>query len=210
MNEQRSDRTLPRIGGVALLAAPLLLLLGNLMRLGIGGDDNAELLAEVTGARGRFYAGTVLTLIGLAVLAGAVVRLVALARMRDGADWWALIGGGFAIVGLLASTNIVTFDIVMWLMTDSANDAAAMVALAETAEDSAGFTIAVLLPGLAFPVGLFLIAIALWRSPIAPRWAPIILAVGAVMLLTDAVLLVGLGALAVDTLRETVAMPEGT
>ena len=108
-------------------------------------------------------------------------------------------------------------------MTDSANDAAAMVTLVETAENSTGFVLAVLLPGLAFPIGLLLIAIALWRSAIAPRWAPIVLVAGAllfplgrvpssdaVMLLTDVVLLVGLGALAVDTLRETVAMPEGT
>ena len=221
MSDPTAEITLPRVGGAALLAAPLLLLLGNLLRFGIATSDNAELLAEIGESRGRFYAGTVLLLLGVAVLVAAVLRMVTLARPR--AEWWALGGGALAIFGLLAGSNILTVDIVRWLMTDSASDAAVTVTLADLADDSAGYTIAVLVPGLAFPIGLLVLAVALWRSQITPRWAPIVVAVGAVLfpigripaidpllLITDLVLLVGLGALAVDTLRETITMPDGT
>src|ERR687893_3141437 len=85
-----ADERRRKIGGVCLLAAPLILLAGDWMRAGAG----------------LRYESLVLMKLSLAFFVGAVLALVHLLRER--ADLTGLAGGALAVVGCMAASGIVT------------------------------------------------------------------------------------------------------
>ncbi len=200
------DRVRTIGGAICLIGAPLALLVGDLLVIDlIEYDDNAEQIKEIFEHPDRWLAGSALFLLGFTLLVGAV--LVIAGRLREkGADGYGLIGGGLAVIGLIASAGIVTvFGPVLWLMSQQEANIPAMVDLLDSAEDSNGFG-AISIVGLALFIGVLVLAVGLWRSGSVPIAAAALVGVGIVLefvgnplevqaaaIVGDVVLLAGLG-----------------
>lgn len=152
----------------SLIAAPLLMLLSGLVLPQLRGPDGTELSVSAS-YPGRYYAYVLLGLAGSAVLVPAVygiVRRTRLRRARLGA-----IGGGLALIGAalsLADWGGELVKVEMGALSTTYHDA--MVALLDRFDSSARIAAPLQISGIAFLLGMILLAIGLFRGRTAPGW----------------------------------------
>lgn len=181
----------PRLVGVSLIGAPLLMLSADAASLAFGG-------AGVPGGIALWVAfyGFVGASIGMMQLAGS--------------GWLAVVGALFAVFGCLLGTTIVGTDRVFNAMLQRGMTSEFVT---EIAMEPAIFLTS-RAPGLAFPIGLFILTIALARAQVLSRVAASVLAVGVVLfpvgriavgvaanVVSDALMLAVLGGLGLKVLR---------
>ena len=160
-----ADERRRKIGGVCLLAAPLILLAGDWMRAGAG----------------LRYESLVLMKLSFAVFAAAVLALIHMLRER--ADRTGLFGGALALVGCVSASGIVTAAMIGWSIESAALGEPVGRAV-EGAMQAGGvptFLFLFPLPGLAFPAGLLVLSAGLLRAKAAPVPAALLLALGALL-----------------------------
>jgi hypothetical protein len=94
------------------------------------------------------------------------------------------LGGGLAMVGLLATTAIVAIEgFVGWQAgAATGSDTAAMTALFERVTETTGVVIPVFIMSFAFTVGMVFLAAGLYRAHAVQSWTAAMLAVGSVVL----------------------------
>ena len=191
----------------SLIAAPVLLLLSGLVLPQLRGPDGAELSVSASHP-GRYYAYVLLGLAGTVLLAPAVygiARRTRLRRARLGA-----IGGGLALIGValsLADWGGELVKVEMGALSTTYHDA--MVALLDRFDSSARIAVPLQVSGIAFLLGMILLAIGLFRGRTAPAGVCIALIAGAlgniagfaagslvILDLGNAALLLGMGYLA--------------
>jgi hypothetical protein len=125
------------------------------------------------------------------------------------------VGGGLAMLGLLAFTAIVAMELVMWQMAGAGNTGEA-VALLERLNETAGIVIPFVLLSFGFALGMACLAVGLYRARAVQSWMAVFVAVGAILfgfavatamdwlaIVAAAFLVVGLGAIGRMVLRET-------
>jgi hypothetical protein len=173
-----SRRFSRKFAAIALIAAPLLMALGNFIDPAWS-DDTAEYLAEVADGEGAYLtAGALWTLGSLLLVVGmlGVVRLVRGRRVTLGQ-----IGAGliiFGAIGMSAGLAFNGFEIAM----AAEDNREAMVSLSDAVEESAALTIywvGFFMGGIV--LGVILLTISLFRTKIVPIWAPILLIVSIVL-----------------------------
>lgn len=160
-----ADERRRKIGGACLVAAPLILLAGDVMRAGAG----------------LRYESIVMMKLSFALFAGAVIALVHMLRER--ADRTGLAGGALALVGCLSATGIVTAHMI-GLSLESASLGEPVERAIQGAMEAGGvpaFLFLFPLPGLAFPAGLLVLSFGLLRAKAAPAPAALLLAAGALL-----------------------------
>lgn len=195
--------------GLALIAAPLLFLLADVISPAWN-DDTAAYVSEVAESPGAQAWSGLLYVIGFALIVPAVIGIAHLVKGRG--VTLAHIGAGLAVLGLgafpaLAVTSI--FDAVAVETIAQAD----YVTLIDGLEDEAAaiaLLLVVLIPAL---LSLLFIAAALWRSGLAPWWIAVVLIVSAVLLaagssqvlniVSDVLLLGAFGFIAVRILQMT-------
>jgi hypothetical protein len=192
----------------SLIAAPVLMLLSGLVLPQLRGPDGTE-LSVAAGYPGRYYAYVLLGLAGSMALIPAVygiVRRTCLCRGRLGA-----IGGGLALIGAalsLADWGGELVKVEMGALSATYHDA--MVALLGRFDSSARIAAPLQISGIAFLLGMILLAIGLFRGRTAPGWVCVTLVAGTlgnlagfatgsllVLDLGNAGLLIGMGYLAI-------------
>jgi hypothetical protein len=192
----------------SLIAAPILMLLSGLVLPQLRGPDGTE-LSVAAGHPGRYYAYVLLGLVGGIVLIPAVygiARRTRLRRARLGA-----VGGGLALIGAalsLADWGGELVKVEMGALSTTYHDA--MVTLLGRFDSSARIAAPLQISGLAFLLGMILLAIGLFRGRTAPGWVCIGLIAGTlgnlagfatgslvVLDLGNAGLLIGMGYLAI-------------
>jgi hypothetical protein len=140
-DHQASRRPAPRqlrqrLAAASLIAAPLLLLAGELLHPQ-NLPDPAQQLATVAADPGRWYLAHLLSLLGFALLVPAILGLAQLVGRRRAA--LADLGGALALLGVLASVGLLTLDgFGVWQMAQPAADRAEMAALLERIFTSPG------------------------------------------------------------------------
>jgi hypothetical protein len=157
---------LRRAGAAAcLLAAPLLMLAGDVLRV----------------AGGAHLAWLVMFKLAFALFVGAALAVAHLTSER--ADRTGLVGAALAVVGCLAGSGIVTANAVLAPIETAGLDAAATQAIeaAFKASSAGGYVVLYPLPGLAFPVGFLVLACALLRARVVSPVAAAALALGALL-----------------------------
>jgi hypothetical protein len=173
-----SRRFSRKFAAIALIAAPLLMALGNFIDPAWS-DDTAEYLAEVADGEGAYLtAGVLWTLGSLLLVVGmlGVVRLVRGRRVTLGQ-----IGAGliiFGAIGMSAGLAFNGFEIAM----AAEDNREAMVSLSDAVEESTALTIywvSFFMGGIV--LGVILLTISLFRTKIVPIWAPILLVVSIVL-----------------------------
>jgi hypothetical protein len=152
----------------SLIAAPLLMLLSGLVLPRLRGPDGTE-LSVAASYPGRYYAYVLLGLVGSMALAPAVygiARRTGLRRARLGA-----IGGILALTGValsLADWGGELVKVEMGTLSPTYHDA--MVALLGRFDSSARIAVPLQVSGIAFLLGMILLAIGLFRGRTAPGW----------------------------------------
>jgi len=198
------------VAGCCLLAAPLLLLVAMVIHPDTGTSE-ASLVAAAADSPDAWYVAHLLVLVSLAVAIPAVLGLMHMLRERETS--FGHVGGGLALLGILAFTGIVAVEgFAGWQIAKGGDDAA----LLERLYDSAGFVIPFVLMGFAFMLGMLVLAVGLYRAHAVQAWMALFVAIGAVLMAVAfptavevlaivgaAFLLVGLGSIGREVLGES-------
>ncbi|MGH3329937.1 MAG: hypothetical protein ACRDPJ_01410 [Nocardioidaceae bacterium] len=154
--------------GVALIAAPLVLLVGAVIHPQVE-DAAAEHLAVAADAPDRYYVAHSVLLAGLVLFVPALLGLVHLLEER--APAFGHVGAGLATLGLFGATAVVAVDgIAVSQMARSGMDAGVMTALLDDIKESGGLRGIAIVGAVAFLVGVLLLAYGLWRAKAVQAW----------------------------------------
>jgi hypothetical protein len=165
MRAQPATELRRRGAAVCLLAAPLLLLAGDALRIWAGAER----------------AWLVMVKLSFALFVGAALAVVHLASAR--ADRAGLVGGALAVVGCLAGSGIVTANAIYRSVNGAGLSEPAMRAVEDAfrRDDVWSYLFLYPLPGLAFPAGFLVLAFALRRARVGSLLAAGALALGALL-----------------------------
>jgi len=195
-----------------MVVAPLVLLVA--MVIHPASDTNeATQVATIADNLDGWYVAHLLAFISIGLMVPAVLGLMHMLREREVA--FGHLGGGLAMVGLLAFAGIVGMEMAMWQMVAGGSTREA-VGLLERLNDTTGIVIPFLLVSFGFSLGLACLAYGLLRARFVQSWMAIFVAVGAIVfgfaigtamnwlaIVGAAFLVVGLGAIGRMVLRET-------
>ena len=167
------------VAGACMVLAPLVLLVATVVHPEAKTDEAAQ-LAVIADNLDAWLAAHLLALAAIALSVPAVLGLMHMLREREVS--LGHVGGGLAMLGLLAYVGVVAVEgLVGWAMGD-AGDRGAMVALLTSVNASAAIVIPFFIVSLAFAVGMICLALGLYRARAVQSWMAICLAVGAVLL----------------------------
>jgi len=200
------------IAGACMVVAPLVLLVA--MVIHPASDTNeATQVATIADNLDAWYVAHLLAFISIGLMVPAVLGLMHMLREREVA--FGHLGGGLAMVGLLAFAGIVGMEMAMWQMVAGGSTREA-VGLLERLNDTTGIVVPFLLVSFGFSLGLACLAYGLLRARFVQSWMAIFVAVGAIVfgfaigtamnwlaIVGAAFLVVGLGAIGRMVLRET-------
>jgi hypothetical protein len=208
------------VAGVCMMLAPLLLLISAIVHPGLETDE-AALLASAAGNPDAWYLAEMLALIAIVLAVPATLGLMHMLRERQVAAGH--IGGGLALIGLLAFTGVTAIHLVVWQMAQPQLDQVQMVSLLRNVNNATGIWIPFYLCTFAFALGYVVLA---WGLAAARAISPVMagcLAIGAVLvavafatavmwlfIVAAALLLIGVGSTGLAVLRETDAEWEHT
>ena len=137
-----------------MVVAPLVLLVA--MVIHPASDMNeATQVATIQDNLDAWYVAHLLALISIAVMVPAVLGLMHMMREREVA--FGHVGGGLALLGLLAFAGIVGMELVMWQMAAGGSTREA-VALLERLNNTAGILIPFAFVSFGFALGLACLA----------------------------------------------------
>lgn len=168
-----------RLGGVALVAGPALLVAGAVIHPREV-TDAGEQLEIVAGSLNRWYLAHLLYVVAMALLIPAVLTLGR--RLRERAPRLELWGTGLAVVGLCASAGLIVIEgFGGWQLAQLSDRQAATQAF-DHITHSAGILVPFAIMGLALSAGLVVLTVGLLRTATAPAWMGWTLGAGAVLL----------------------------
>lgn len=193
MTTTSTNRARAALGGLALLSAPGLLLVGGAIHPQES-SDAARQLEIVAGSSNRWYLAHALFVVGFALLVPAVLALGR--RLRAAAGGLELVGTGLAVMGAIAMVGFMALEgFGTWQLAQVGGPGAAEVLhrLVHGTGAVAPFAVA----GLGIQAGLVVLAVGLGRTGAAPAWISWALAASAIALAigfvaqVDAVLILG-------------------
>jgi hypothetical protein len=152
----------------SLIAAPILMLLSGLALPQLHGPGGTELSVSAS-YPGRYYAYVLLGLAGSVALVPAVYAIARRARLRRAR--LGAIGGSLAFIGAalsLADWGGELVKVEMGALSTTYHHA--MVALLGRFDSSARIAAPLQISGIAFLLGMILLAIGLFRGRTAPGW----------------------------------------
>jgi hypothetical protein len=173
------DGTRQRLGGVALVLGPGLLLAGALVHPREVSDAGEQLQIVAAGLN-RWYLAHLLYVAATALFVPAVLALGR--RLRQSAPRLELWGTGLSVVGLFSTAALVSVEgFGAWQLAQSP-DGVAAAATFDRITNSAGIVVPFAILGLTLSAGLVALAVGLARTATAPAWVAWTLGVGAVFL----------------------------
>jgi hypothetical protein len=161
----------------ALIATPLLWLAAEAVSPKLAADSSEQLV--IIGRHpDRWYAYTLLLIIGTMAFVPAVLALV---RLASDSPRLAAIGGTALGFGTLIAIGDAMSQLMIWQMPGHGADQHQMAALIDRFDNSAGSSALFGIGGLGFLAGTILLSIALVRTRRTPAWATALFAVGIVV-----------------------------
>jgi hypothetical protein len=166
------------IAGMCMIGAPLLLLVGMVIHPERKSDVGDQ-LAVIADNMDAWFAAHLIVLVALVLAVPAVLGLMHMLREREVA--FGHLGGGLAMVGILATTGVVAIDgFVGWQAAESPSPE--MVALFERVTETTGVVIPFFVMSLGFAVGMLFLAAGLYRARAVQSWTSAMLGVGSIVL----------------------------
>lgn len=206
-----------RAMGYGSIAAGALIGLGFLIHPAES-TDAAVQVASVANDPNRWYLAHVLIFAGLGFLIPSILLLMH--RLEVTSPRGAFAWGVVAFVGLVSVIAFVTVDaIVFWVLAKPGMDPATVQTVFNNLTKSAAPQV-VFGPGILLNIGVFALAVGLYRSRAIPRWTAVVIAAGMVAqaffgitylhpALTVSAILIGAGfiGLGVDSVRASGMVP---
>lgn len=200
------------LAGACMVVAPFVLLVAMVIHPASDMDEATQ-VATIADNLDAWYVAHLLAFVAIMLMVPALLGLMHMLRERQVA--LGHVGGGLALVGLLAFTGLVAMELVLWQMAGAGNTAET-VALLERLNETAGIVIPFVLLSFGFALGVACLAVGLYRARAVQSWMAVFVAVGAILfgfavatamnwlaIVAAAFLLVGLGAIGRMVLRET-------
>jgi hypothetical protein len=200
------------VAGACMVVAPFVLLVAMVVHPASDMDEATQ-VATIADNLDAWYVAHLLAFVSIVLVVPAVLGLMHMLRERQVA--LGHVGGGLAILGLLALTGLVAMELVLWQMAGAGNTAET-VALLERLNETAGIVIPFVLLSFGFSLGMATLAVGLYRARAVQSWMAVFVAVGAILfgfavatamnwlaIVAAAFLVVGLGAIGRLVLRET-------
>ena len=200
------------VAGACMVVAPFVLLVAMVIHPASDMDEATQ-VATIADNLDAWYVAHLLAFVSIVLVVPAVLGLMQMLRERQVA--LGHVGGGLAILGLLALTGLVAMELVLWQMAGAGNTAET-VALLERLNETAGIVIPFVLLSFGFSLGMATLAVGLYRARAVQSWMAVFVGVGAIAfgfavatamnwlaIVAAAFLLVGLGAIGRMVLRET-------
>jgi hypothetical protein len=162
-----------------MVLAPLFLLAAQIVSPKLDSDEAGQ-LSIVADHVDRWYLAAVLGLVSIVLAVPAVLGLMHMLRERRAA--YGHVGGGLALLGLLAAMGGTAISMVVWQMVAGGADRAEMVALLDRVNNTAGTVVPFYIGTFLFGLGMAVIALGLYlaRAVYAPYC--LALAAGAIVL----------------------------
>jgi hypothetical protein len=154
------------VEGVAMIAAPLVLVLAELLHGRLENDSSAY-LDVISSNTGRWYAAHALVLTGLMLVVPAFLGVARLLDPHKPA--LANLGRLALFPGVIALTAVVGMELVAWQMAQLSAERETMVTLWENTAENAGIVLLIAI-ALLFPVAWLLAGIGLYSARIVPVW----------------------------------------
>ena len=200
------------VAGACMVVAPFVLLVAMVVHPASDMDEATQ-VATIADNLDAWYVAHLLAFVSIVLVIPAVLGLMHMLRERQVA--LGHVGGGLAILGLLAFTGLVAMELVLWQMAGAGNTAET-VALLERLNETAGIVIPFVLLSFGFALGMAVLAVGLYRARAVQSWMAVFVAVGAILfgfavatamnwlaIVAAAFLVVGFGAIGRMVLRET-------
>lgn len=161
------------VAGLCLIVAPLVLGIGEVIRLAIQGSSaggSEEHLATVAANLGLWQTMTIINMISVILFVPAVLGILHLLRRRGAV--LGHVGGALALVGLLGAAGHNVFaNVLDGAMASLEGARPQMIQLAQQIEGTSSFLFVLLMFIVGFVLGNILLAIGIYRARVAPRWA---------------------------------------
>lgn len=165
------------VAGFCMIFGPLLLLIGAVVHPEQSTDEATQ-LATVAANMDEWFVAHLLILGSLVLALPAVLGLIHMLREREVA--YGHIGGGLALIGLLALVGIVTIDgFVLWQAAAGGEDG--MIALYERLNETAGVVIPFYAMSFMFSLGLVVLAYGLYRAKAVQSWMALFLVTASIL-----------------------------
>lgn len=166
------------VAGVCMLVAPLLLLVGAVIHPEMK-TDVGEQLAVVAANQDAWYTAHLIYLIAIVLFLPVILGLMHMMREREAA--LGHLGGGLALVGLMATMAVVSIEgLVGWQA--GAQNSPEMTALFERLTETTGIVVPVFAVSFALSLGVIVMMWGLVRSKLVPAWVGGAVALAAVCL----------------------------
>jgi hypothetical protein len=167
------------VAGACMMLAPVFLLVATVVHPETKTDEAAQ-LAVIADNLDAWLVAHMFALVAIALTVPAVLGLMHMLREREVS--FGHLGGGLAMLGLLAYVGIVALEgFAGWQMAEVGNREA-MVALLQGIYESAAIVIPFFVVSLGFAIGMVCLAFGLYRARAVQSWMAICLAIGAVLL----------------------------
>jgi Domain of unknown function (DUF4386) len=165
------------LAGIALIAAPLLFLLGSAIDPAWA-EDTDEYLSEVAADKGLYLLAGILNLVGALLLIPGLLGVIHLLRRRR--VTLGQVGAALVMVGAVAIASTYAISVIEIVGTGDEFDRGQVVSLLDEAEESGEAAPIFVMFLLGLVLGSILLAIGLWRQKAVPVWVPIVLVLSSV------------------------------
>jgi hypothetical protein len=167
------------VAGMCMLAAPALVLVSAIVSPKLSTNGATQL--RYAGAHlDRWYLTQVIAMASLVLLVPAILGLVHMLRERQVAIGH--VGGGLALVGVMAATAMTGAAFMMWQMAEPSRDAAQMGAVVHDFIHTTGTVVPLFIPTIGIALGFIALAYGLFRARAVHWMSALLMAAGAVAL----------------------------
>ena len=200
------------LAGACMVVAPAFLLVATVIHPASDMDEATQ-VATIAENLDVWYAAHLIALVAIVLTVPALLGLMHMLRERQVS--LGHVGGGLALIGLLAFVGLVAMELVMWELV-SEGDQAAAVTLLQGLNESAGILIPFAFVSFGFSIGMALLSVGLYRARAVQSWMAVCVGAGAILfgfgiatamnwltIVAAAFLVVGLGSIGRMVLRET-------
>jgi hypothetical protein len=179
MEVHRSEHLRKNITGVCLMAAPLVLVIGQLIHP-VDKTDGAAELRVVVDNLDRWYAAHIIELVAIALMIPAVLGLAHLIHERRPTAAYA--GGALSLLGLVAVAAVTgTEGLGGYFVAKADPDSPGSVAFFESMLEG-GRLLPLYLVTLLLGIGLIVTAVGLYRSRVVAPWSAVAIGLGSLLI----------------------------
>ncbi len=173
MSLSDSHHTRKMVAGACMVLAPLFLLVAAVIHPSMGTSPLSQATA-IANDRDAWYVAHLLGLVAIVLAVPAVLGLMHMLREKQVAAGH--VGGGLAMLGLMAFTGIVAIEMTLW----QAGGPAQTAVLIDRIDDTAGIVLPFFVVSLGFGLGMVALAAGLYAARAVSPAMAVCLAVGAV------------------------------